>query len=75
MPDPRIADVLLRHSERLMALPGVVGTAEGRLGESACVVVLVAYRTDALESGLPRELEGVRVVVRQAGEPEAFDRS
>jgi hypothetical protein len=74
MQDPSVADVLRRHAERLMAVPGVVGTAEGRHGGRARVLVLVERRTAAILAAIPDELEGVRVEIVETGAPEAFDR-
>jgi hypothetical protein len=74
MQDPSVADVLRRHAERLMAVPGVVGTAEGEHGGRACVLVLVGRRTAAILAAIPDELEGVRVEIIETGAPEAFDR-
>ena len=60
-----VAQVLARHTERLMALPGVVGTAESTCGGRPCILVLVARKTP--------ELEGIPVEVRETGPIRALD--
>ena len=57
MPRP-IADVLREHTDSLMALPGVVGTAQGEQDGKPCVMVLVVELTDDLKAQIPGELEG-----------------
>ena len=57
-----------------MAVPGVVGTAEGEHGGRACVLVLVARRTSAILTAVPHDLDGVPVEIVETGAPEAFDR-
>jgi hypothetical protein len=69
-----IADILRRHSERLLTLPGVVGTAEGTCDGRPCVLVLVGHRTSATDMAIPDELEGVPLRIVETGSPEAFDR-
>jgi hypothetical protein len=67
MAGPKAADVLARHSERLMAVPGVVGAAEGELAGRPCILVLVAGRTPALLRAIPGEIEGIPVDIRDTG--------
>jgi hypothetical protein len=68
-----VAQVLARHTERLMALPGVVGTAESTCGGRPCILVLVARKTPELEHLIPAELEGIPVEVRETGPIRALD--
>lgn len=68
-----VARVLGRHTRRLMALPGVVGTAEGRCSGRSCILVLVTQRTPELERLVPDELEGVPVEIRETGPIRALD--
>ena len=62
-----VAAVLARHRSRLMAVPGVVGVAEGARGGRPCILVLVGHRTPALEAAVPAELEGVPVELCDTG--------
>jgi hypothetical protein len=68
-----VAQVLGRHTERLMALPGVVGTAEGLCGGQPCILVLVVRKTSELARAIPSKLEGVLVEIRETGPIRALD--
>ena len=65
--------MLARHTARLMAIPGVTGTAESRRGGRPCILVLVARRTPELERLIPAELEGVPVEIRETGPIRVLD--
>lgn len=67
MPAKSIDDVLAAHTDSLMRLPGVVGTAVGACGAERCIKVLVADSSVATRSPFPRSLEGYRVVVEVTG--------
>jgi len=67
-----IEDVLRDHTPGLMAIPGVVGTAQGARDDgSACVLVLVESRTAEIAASVPETLAGFPVEVRVTGELEA----
>ena len=59
-----IDQVLAAHSDSLMALPGVVGTAIGLYEGERCIKVLVS---DSRQRSIPARLEGYRVVVEVTG--------
>jgi hypothetical protein len=67
VPPPPVSQVLERHTGRLMSLRGVVGTAEGSCGGAPCILVLVDRLTPELRKKLPKEIEGIRVEVRETG--------
>jgi hypothetical protein len=71
LPPPTVAQVLERHTPRLMSVPGVVGTAEGECGGKPCILVLVERMTPVLRQAIPAELEGIPVEVRESGRIEA----
>jgi hypothetical protein len=71
LPSPTVAQVLERHTARLMALSGVVGTAEGKCAGRPCVLVLVERLTPALRQAIPSQLEGIPVEIRETGRIEA----
>ena len=54
-----------RHTERLLAIPGVVGTAVGLTRDGRPAVKIFTARQTA---GLPQNLDGVPVVVEMTGE-------
>ena len=68
-----IAQVLKEHTERLMALPGVVGTAQGLCHGEPCIKVFVVKKTEELLERIPEEIEGYTVDVQQTGEFKALD--
>jgi hypothetical protein len=62
-----IDQVLAAHSDSLMALPGVVGTAIGLSDGERCIKVMVTDSSVAAKSRIPPRLEGYRVVVEVTG--------
>jgi hypothetical protein len=58
-----------------MALPGVIGVAEGSRDGSPCVIVLVERRSTETVAGIPATIEGLPTALVQTGAPEAFGRS
>ncbi len=68
-----IETTLARHSDSLMALPGVVGVAQGESAGQPVITVLVVRRTPDLDARLPRVLDGFPVVVVETGEIRAQD--
>jgi hypothetical protein len=68
---PSIADVLKRHTDSLMAIPGVVGVGRGEKNGSPAVYVMVERMTDSLRRALPDSIEGYTVQVNVTGEIKA----
>ncbi|MBI4201325.1 MAG: hypothetical protein HY531_03425 [Chloroflexi bacterium] len=64
--------VLMEHREGLMALPGVVATAQGESGGQPCILVLVNKKTPLLLRRIPDTIEGYQVDVEAAGEVRAL---
>jgi hypothetical protein len=62
-----IDEVLAAHTDSLMALPGVVGTAVGLCEGQRCIKVLLADASPDTKRRIPSRLEGYRVVVEVAG--------
>ena len=62
-----IDDVLAAHSDSLMALPGVVGTAIGMCDAERCIKVMVTDSSPVTKGRIPARLEGYRVVVEVTG--------
>jgi hypothetical protein len=71
LPPADVAQVLERHTARLMSVSGVVGTAQGDCASRPCILVLVERITPALRQAIPNELEGVPVEIRETGRIEA----
>ena len=69
---PTVTQVLERHTDRLMALKGVVGTAEGECEGQPCILVLVERATPALRQAIPPKLDGISVEIRETGRIDAY---
>ncbi len=64
---PSITDVLKRHTDSLMALPGVAGVGQGERDGKPTVYVMVVELTDSVRRALPDSIEGYAVDVVQSG--------
>lgn len=64
--------VLKEHTDRLMSLPGVVGTAIGACDGNPCIKVLVVKKSPELVKKIPPTLEGYPVVIEETGEIRAL---
>lgn len=67
-----IEEVLEGHTRELMALPGVVGTAQGLCGKKACIKVFVIRKTPDLERKIPEVLDGYPVSIEETGKIRAL---
>jgi hypothetical protein len=63
-----LTDVLREHTPRLLQIPGVVGTGEGRREGRPVLLVLVSSVEPELSARLPKEIEGYPVETRQVGD-------
>ena len=68
MPTRPIEDVLKDHTPELMAIDGVVGTAEGEQNGRPCILVFLARDTGELRDRIPSQIEGYPVKVQVTGE-------
>ena len=68
MPAKAIEEVLNEHTDELMSIPGVVGTAQGLCDGKPCIKVFVIKKTPELEGKIPNVLEGFPVEVEETGE-------
>ena len=62
-----IEAVLAAHTDSLMALPGVVGTAIGLCDGAPCIRVFLADSGAAARRRIPQELEGYPLKVEVTG--------
>ncbi len=74
MPEKTIEAVLKEQTDNLMAIPGVVGTAQGECSGKPCVKVYVVRKTSDLVKQIPFILEGYTVEIQVTGEIKALDR-
>jgi len=70
--ETNIEEVMQRHTDRLMAIPGGIGVAQGLCHGRPGIKVLVDQETPALEIAIPEKLEGVPVCLQSVGEVRAF---
>jgi hypothetical protein len=63
-----IEDVLKEHTPELMAIDGVVGTAEGQENGQPCILVFLVRDTRQLRDRIPTQIEGYRVKLQVTGE-------
>ena len=68
MSNGEIREVLKRHIDELMAVPGVVGVAEGKFRGKPCIKVFVRGKTHALLRQIPKTLEGFLIQIEEGGE-------
>jgi hypothetical protein len=64
---PSITDVLKRHTDSLMAIPGVVGVGRGERNGASTIYVMVERMTDTLRRSIPDSIEGYAVDVNVTG--------
>lgn len=71
---PSIAEVLRRHTDSLMKVPGVVGVGQGERNGAPTIHVMVVKLSDSLRRALPDSIEGYAVDVVETGEIRAQPR-
>ena len=67
-----LEEVLRANTDRLMAVPGVVGLAEGLCAGRPCIKVFVARKTPDLLKAIPPVVEGYPVDLEETGELRPF---
>lgn len=67
--------MLQSHSDRLMAIEGVVGTGIGQVGGSPCIHVYVVKDTPDLRAKIPTSIGGWDVLIVETGEVRALKSS
>ncbi len=65
--DKTIGEVITIHAAEILAIPGVVGIAEGRCDGTPCIRVFVDRRTEQIARSVPAAIEGYPVVVEETG--------
>lgn len=69
-----IEEVLKAHTDHLMSIGGVLGTAIGESDGKPCIKVYVVKKTKEIEQKIPAVLEGHKVVIEETGEFRALER-
>lgn len=67
MPRRNIREVLKRHTDGLMSIPGVVGTAQGLCEGKPCIKVFVTKKTDEIMLQIPSTIESYAVRIEESG--------
>ena len=62
-----IEKVLGEHTDVLMSIPGVVGTAQGQRAGKPCIKVFVIKKTPELLNKIPSTIEGYPVAIQETG--------
>ena len=62
-----IDSVLRSHTDSLLRISGVIGTAIGACDSVPCIKVLVVAATPELQRAIPKTLEGHTVVIEETG--------
>ena len=65
--------MLKEHTDELMEIPGVVGTAQTLCDGEPCIMIMASSRTPEIDQKIPDRLEGFRVTIRVTGELHASD--
>jgi len=68
MSNVKIKEVLKRHADKLMAVPGVVGVAEGESHGKPCIIVFVVDSNSEALKLLPENIEGYLLNIEESGE-------
>ena len=68
-----IGQVLQEHTDMLMSIPGVVGTAQGKNAGQPSIRILVVKKTSQLTKQIPSTIEGYSVVIQETGTIRALD--
>ncbi|MFQ5679599.1 MAG: hypothetical protein ACE5HP_09080 [Gemmatimonadota bacterium] len=68
MTQPTIEGAQEELTKRVMALPGVVGTAIGSCDDAPCIKVYVVTKSEELTSRIPSTYQGFPVAVEETGE-------
>ena len=74
MPRRTIEEALKAHTDRLMSIPGVVGTAQGLCEGRPCIKVFVAKKTPELLRQIPAAADSYPITVEESGEFRPFPR-
>lgn len=73
MQQESIESVLKKHNGRLLATPGIVGTAIGKYRRKLCITIFVHMNDTEIQQHLPATLDGYPVRIEETGEFQALD--
>ena len=67
-----ITEVLEKHTDKWMEIPGVIGTGEGKSDDKPCITILMANNYETIKKKIPKTVEGYKVVFQETGEVRAL---
>ena len=71
MSNDKIKGVVKKHADKLMAMPGVIGVAEGESEGSPCIIVFVVDKNSESLKHLPQNIEGYSLKLEGTSEFQA----
>lgn len=63
-----IEEVVKKHTEELMSVPGVVGVGQGLCDNKPCIKVYIIEKSPELEKKIPSSFDGYKVSTEVTGE-------
>ena len=63
-----IDQVLTKYNDKWLAIPGVIGTGEGKSDNKPCIMIFVSDHLHSVQKRIPDIVEGYKVVFHQTGE-------
>jgi hypothetical protein len=66
-----ITQVLDKHTEKWLKIPGVVGTGEGRSEGKPCIMIMTDGSSKQIRKKIPKMVDGYKVVFEETGKIEA----
>ncbi len=69
----KIEEVLEKHTDEWLAIPGVVGAAIGESKGRRCIQILIVRTTRELSTRIPSQVDGYPVVIKETGEFRALE--
>jgi hypothetical protein len=68
MSNPKIEEAISEVTDQWMAIDGISGVGQGKIGDKDCIEVLVTTKTRKIEDAIPSEFKGFPVRVREVGD-------
>ena len=62
-----VAEVLAKHTDTWMKIPGVIGTGEGKSNGKPCIMIFTQHKSGAIRKKIPKIVDGYKVVFEQTG--------
>ena len=73
MADENIKNIISRLTNELLAIPGVIGVAEGRDKGNPCILLFVTNKEPKLLNQLPASLGGYLIKIKESDQFQVWD--